>query len=54
MASRKRKARLPHFRSEDEEADFWDTHDVTDFLNELPPEDVTAQRKPKNPLKNRI
>ena len=36
------KTKIPKFKSGREEARFWETHDVTDFLNEL------------NPVKNKI
>ena len=32
-----KKSRIPEFRSIEEEADFWDTHDTTDFENEFKP-----------------
>ncbi len=35
-------AKIPKFASEQEEADFWDTHSVTDYLDELTPVDVTV------------
>ena len=34
--------RIPEFQSREEEAAFWDTHDVTDYLAELRP--VAVQR----------
>jgi predicted DNA binding CopG/RHH family protein len=34
-------AKVPHFNIGQEEADFWDTHSVTDYLEELTPADVT-------------
>ena len=34
----RKKSRIPKFRSLEEEANFWDTHDITDFEDEL--EDV--------------
>lgn len=34
----RKKSRIPKFKSIQEEADFWDTHDITDFKDEL--EDV--------------
>jgi predicted HicB family RNase H-like nuclease len=34
-------SRIPEFRSREEEAEFWDTHDVTDYLDELRPVRVT-------------
>ena len=43
-----RHSRIPHFRSEAEEARFWDTHDSTEFLGELKPAKLTfARPKPK-------
>jgi predicted DNA binding CopG/RHH family protein len=32
-----RASRIPEFRTCEEEAEFWDTHDVTDYLDELRP-----------------
>ena len=44
----KRRSRIPRFRTEADEARFWDTHDSTDFLDELTPAKVTfAPPKPK-------
>ena len=31
------KSRIPEFASREEEAEFWDTHDFTDYLDELEP-----------------
>ncbi len=40
--------KLPAFKSIQEEATFWDTHDVTDYLSELKSVDVTVHlSKPK-------
>ena len=36
------KSRIPVFASREEEAEFWDTHDVTDFLDELTPVTMRA------------
>ncbi len=33
--------RIPHFASEQEEAEFWETHDATEFLDATEPVDVT-------------
>jgi hypothetical protein len=30
-------SRVPEFQTREEEAEFWDTHDVTDYLDELRP-----------------
>jgi glutathione S-transferase len=31
------KSRIPHFRSREEEAEWWDSHDITEYLDELKP-----------------
>ena len=42
------KSKIPKFRSEAEEARFWDTHDTTEFLDEFKPVKVTfPPPKPK-------
>lgn len=35
----KRKQRLPNFKTREEETKFWDTHSMTDYLEELEPAD---------------
>jgi hypothetical protein len=35
--SGKASSRIPEFASREEEADFWDTHDFTDFLDDTEP-----------------
>ena len=35
------RGRIPSFNSIEEEADFWDTHDSTDFLDSLVPVEVS-------------
>ena len=35
-------SKIPKFASEQEEAEFWDTHSITDYLDELTPVDVTV------------
>ena len=37
-------SRIPDFASREEEAEFWDTHDITDFLDELRPVKVTVSK----------
>lgn len=44
MAKSGRRSRIPRFRSEAAEARFWDTHDSTDFLDELTPVKVAFPR----------
>lgn len=34
-------AKIPKFSSLQEESDFWDTHDSTDYLDETAPVDIT-------------
>jgi hypothetical protein len=36
------RGRIPAFHSADEEAGFWDTHDITDFLDESMPAEFTV------------
>lgn len=35
--TKKKISRIPKFKSIPEEAEFWDTHDITDYLDELTP-----------------
>lgn len=39
-----KKSRIPEFKSRAEEARFWDSHDITDYLDELKPERVRVAR----------
>ncbi|MDQ3928752.1 MAG: BrnA antitoxin family protein [Chloroflexota bacterium] len=44
-------SKIPHFNSEREESDFWDTHAVTDYLDELTPADATfVDARPRKTL----
>ncbi len=36
-ATNRKKSRIPDFKSREEEAEFWDTHDITDLTEELKP-----------------
>jgi hypothetical protein len=36
------RGRIPSFQSVEEEAAFWDTHDITDFLDEATPVQMTV------------
>ena len=48
MGKPKQRSRIPRFRSEAEEARFWDTHDSTAFLDEFKPTKLTFTRpRPK-------
>lgn len=37
MTNTKKQARVPDFKSRQEMAEFWDTHDVSDYWEELEP-----------------
>jgi CopG antitoxin of type II toxin-antitoxin system len=39
---------IPAFQSIEEEADFWDTHDVTDFIDDTPVVPVTTASNPES------
>jgi hypothetical protein len=39
-----RSSRIPDFRSREEEAEFWDTHEFTDFLDESWPVEIEASQ----------
>jgi CopG antitoxin of type II toxin-antitoxin system len=40
-----RKSRIPEFASREEEAEFWDTHDLADYWDEFKPVQVTVAKK---------
>jgi hypothetical protein len=40
-----RKSRIPGFASREEEAEFWDTHDLADYWDELKPVQVTVAKE---------
>lgn len=37
MSKKNRKSRIPEFKTIQEEAEFWDTHDTTDYEDEFKP-----------------
>ena len=39
----KRKSRIPNFKTYAEEANFWDTHDITDFEDETKEVDIVFE-----------
>jgi hypothetical protein len=48
MATNKHVSKIPKFRSEAEEARYWDTHETTDLLDELKPAKLTfSHPKPR-------
>ena len=47
MAGAKKAVKLiPHFESEDQEMDFWATHDPEEYFEETPIEDIILAIKP--------
>lgn len=56
--------KIPEFRSEEEEALFWDSHDSTDYLDDLEPveievtpelkEKISSKRELKKPITLRL
>ena len=44
MAKTRTRSTIPHFRTEAEEARFWDTHDTTDYLDAFKPVNVRFPR----------
>ena len=45
MTSKKKKVnKIPDFKTRQEEAEFWDTHSFTDFLDELKPVNVLVAK----------
>ena len=55
MATSKKTSKIPKFRSEAEEAHFWDTHETTDYVDEFKPAKLTFTRpKPKVSVSIRI
>lgn len=60
----KRKEPIPKFKNRDEEAKFWETHDIADYWDEFVPVDLEFQlEKPKEenivvrvqkPIKDRL
>jgi predicted DNA binding CopG/RHH family protein len=44
----------PKFASYEEEAHFWDTHDVTDYWEELEPVKMQFTKKPSKPVNVRF
>jgi hypothetical protein len=49
-----RKNRIPEFRSREEEAKFWDTHDTTDFEQEFKPVRVKFAKNLSRPIPVRL
>jgi hypothetical protein len=43
-------SRIPKFASRQEEREFWDTHDIIDYLDEMTPTTLRYVGKPAEPL----
>lgn len=50
--SEQKKPRIPEFSSLEEEAQFWDTHDITEFEDEFHPVQVRFAKKLSKALKS--
>jgi predicted HicB family RNase H-like nuclease len=50
----RRSSRIPEFATKEEEAQFWDTHSFTDYLNELEPVKIRFAKNLSNPLTVRL
>ncbi len=50
----KTSSRIPDFSSREEEAKFWDTHDITDYLDELTPVTVRVAKNLSHGLTIRL
>jgi CopG antitoxin of type II toxin-antitoxin system len=46
--------RIPDFASKEEEAAWWDTHSITDFLDELEPVEVRFAKNLSDPIAVRL
>lgn len=44
MSQGQQPSRIPDFGSREEEAEFWDTHDLTDYWDETRPVEITISR----------
>jgi hypothetical protein len=49
-----KQSKIPIFKSYEEEAEFWDTHSVTEFLDELRPVTVTFKPARKKAEKDAV
>ena len=48
-------AKIPQFASIEEESDFWDTHDSTDYLDDTEPVEVVfVDKRPKTQISLRL
>jgi len=46
--------RIPDFATREEEAEWWDTHSITDYLDELEPVQVRFSKSLSNPIAVRL
>jgi hypothetical protein len=53
-ARRKAPEPIPEFRSREEEAEFWDTHDLADYWDQFKPIEVRFSRNLSEPLTVRL
>lgn len=46
--------KIPHFKSEEEEAEFWATHSVVDYLEETEPEHLELDPELQRKIRERV
>jgi predicted HicB family RNase H-like nuclease len=54
MTANDRHSRIPEFSTREEEAQWWDTHSITDYLDELEPVEVRYKQHLSKPLSVRL
>jgi predicted glycoside hydrolase/deacetylase ChbG (UPF0249 family) len=52
--SQKPSRRIPDFATREEEAEWWDTHSITDYLDELEPVQVRFAKNLSSPIAVRL
>ncbi len=54
MTETEKKSRIPEFKSVEQEAEFWDTHDLADYRHEFKPVRVRVAKDLSEPLTIRL
>ncbi len=54
MTETEKKSRIPEFKSVEQEAEFWDTHDLADYWDEFKPVRVRVVKNLSEPLTIRL
>jgi predicted DNA binding CopG/RHH family protein len=50
----KKPRKIPHFKSDEEVAAFWDTHDFTNYIKDTEPVDVVFEKPKKETISIRM